>query len=166
MFEYTDVIPNWTDELSFPSASVWTPAPRGDTAAPNDSLANNLWNGLKSIGSAAMDTIQKSSDIFADTLNNVAQAKSAWETIFRPSSEKPSDPQANSQLPSLQPIGNTSGQIINWAKLRNALSQLYRGKEANNVSAPTQSTSIFPTVAIIGIFIAAIFFLMRGSKHA
>lgn len=164
MLDYSDFLDSIGSDSGF---SVWTPSPAGDTAAPNDTLADNIWKGLKSIGSALSTGLQKTSDIFGDTLNNVAQAKSAWETIFEPDNAVPQNTQANSQLPSLQPAGDTSGQTNNWLKLFSALSSIYRGNGSNNVQTSSViKTGIGTTLLIIGIFAAIIFFLIRRPSHA
>lgn len=160
--EYTDPLPAWADGLSFPSSHIFTPAATGNTAAPNDSLVDNLARGLGSIGDKIADGVSKTTDLFSNALGGIAQAKTAWETIFRPKNQRPEAPIENSQLPSLQPKTNTAAQLSNWTRMVNILRGVKMSTSADNIRIPVASTPAFSPLLLGGI--ALIIFLALRRK--
>lgn len=162
--EYIDTIPDWSNGLSFPSSDIFNSSNLGDISAPNDTLAKTVDNAVNSVGNSQPSFLQKTADLFSSAIGSIAQAASAWETIFAPKDVKPDNPQDHSQLPSLQPVGDTSGQLSNWQNLASALSNIIYGRQSNIVSVPATQSSYLPTVFIVGIIAVVTYFIVRGEK--
>lgn len=159
--EYIDPFASWgTGGRNF-SSEIFTPAPAGNTAAPNDSLADNLARGLGSIGDKIADGVSKTADLFSNALGGIAQAKTAWETIFRPKNQRPEAPIENSQLPSLQPKTDTAAQLSNWTRLVNVLRGVKMSTSADNVRIPVASAPAFSPLLLGGIALIIVLALRR-----
>ena len=160
--DYIDPFSTWgTGGRDFSSSEIFTPAPAGDTAAPNDSLFANLSRGLASIGEKTAEGFSKTADLFGNALGGIAQAKTAWETIFRPKNQRPDSPVENSQLPSLQPKTDTTAQLSNWTRLVNVLRGIKVSPQTDNVRIPTSSQPAFSLLLPAGLAALIIVLALR-----
>lgn len=166
---YIDPLPAWDDAGNFQDFS---PVPAAvdvgsiQATAPKKSLADSVGGALASIGQKSIDVFAKTADIFGTTLGAYAQGKAAWETIFNPSSaNKATNPQAQSQIPSLQGEQSTLLQYQNWLNLSKILKGINVSAGADNLTTtkvPTIPWYVLALVAGVGVY----FLAGKGAIHA
>lgn len=161
LMQYHDPLLDWKDPSQYDLGNVFIPSTAGNAPAPKDTLADNLWKGLKSIGSATVNIASKTADLFVKNANPVLQAKGAWETIFQPENQRPSNPVAQSQLPSLQGAQDTSRQFQNWVNLRSVLDQIFTPRAAANISLGQPAGSSVSPVLVIGVVLLLTLLIVR-----
>lgn len=143
-------------------ADIFTPSPIGNTAAPGDTLAANVANGVNSTGNPIFTGLQKTADLFSTLFGAVAQGANAYKTVTVPSALKPQNPIGQSQIPSLQGLSDPTGLLQSFANLGAALRTVFNPGGANTVTTTGTVASALPSILIIGVILIAGYFLLRS----